>query len=311
MGLNIGSLVDDAGRFFRGGQGVNALSEDAVAGVLAARRGVAPSPELVKSLAEEGAIFDGAVGEVIKGAPKGGDDLLGAIKDRIGEEMFSLVNSWKDRNFPKRLERALQQQEQLLPKLRSSALTQKHAVDSGNEALQKLTARVAELDQQAKDAVAKGDDSLASRLLGTKIGLSEELTKITERTQKYANDYKITTEQITTLEQKISIDRDKSQLLLSEWKLKRELKDLSTDAKKAMDDLNRLESDALANARQADQATKDAQNAVDDLLGGGGIRVPGGGTTPNVPGAPNVPIVDDAVQKELDRIKQELGKKPA
>ncbi len=75
---------------------------------------------------------------------------------------------------------------------------------------------------------------------------------------------------------------------------------------KAMNDLNKLESDALKNARQADQATKDAQGAIDDLLGGGGVRVPGGGTTPNVPNAPTVPIVDDAVQKELQRIKDEL-----
>jgi phage shock protein A len=306
--MAIGNLVDDAARFFRGGQGVHALPEEAVTGILAARRGVAPSDDIIKAISEAGAIFDGGAGSVIKNSPKGGG-LIDSIRARVGEEMFSLVSAWKDKNFPVRMEKALQAQESLLPKLRGALLEQNNAVRSGNEALQKLSARVADLDTQAKAAVAAGDDALASRLLGQKIGLTEEVTRITQRTEKYAADLKITKDQITTLESKIGIDRDKSQLLLSEWRLKKNLANLSEDAKSAMNDLNKLESDALKNARQADQATKDAQNAIDDLLGGGGIRIPGGGgPTPNVPGAPQVPVVDDAVKKELDRIKQELGK---
>lgn len=306
--MNFGSVADDAARFFRGGQGVHALPEEAITGILAARRGVAPSDEIIKAIGDAGAVFDGPAGSVIKNAPKG-DGLVGAIRERVGEEVFSLVNAWKDKNFPVRLERALQKQEELLPKLRATLLEQNNAVRSGNEAIQKISARVGTLDTEAKAAVAAGNDDLASRLLGQKIGLSEELTRITERTQKYAGDLNTTKNQITTLESKIGIDRDKSQLLLSEWKLKKQLGQLSDDAKKAMNDLNKLESDALKNARQADQATKEAQNAIDDLLGGGGIRVPGGGgATPNVPGAPTVPVVDDAVKAELDRIKAELGK---
>ena len=303
MAVNIGEIGADAARFFRGGHGTHMLSEEAVTGILAARRGVAPSEAIVKALTEEGAIFSGGAGEVIKGAPKG-DGLIDSIRQRVGEEMFSLMSSWKDRNFPKRLERALQEQEQLLPKLRMTLMEQTNAVEAGNSAISKLTASVEKLETDAKAAVAAGNDDLASRLLGQKLGLSDELGKITERTQKYAGDLTTTKNQITTLESKISTDKDKAELLLAEWRLKKQLKDLTGQAKQAMEDLNKLESDALKNSRQADQATKDAQGAIDDLLGGGGVRVPG--STPGAPSAPTVPVVDDAVGKELQRIKDEI-----
>ncbi len=301
--MNVGSLADDAGRFFRAGHGVHQLSEEAVTGILAARRGVGPTEALVKELAEQGAIFSGGTGEVLAGAPKG-EGLIDAIRGRVGEELFSLMNSWKDRNFPKRLERALQQQEQLLPKLRMTLVEQNNAVRAGNDAIGKLEASITRLEKEAKDAVTAGNDDLAARLLGQKLGLSDELTNITERAQKYAGDLQTTKNQITTLESKIATDRDKADLLLAEWRLKKQLNDISGAAKKAMEDLNNIEGDALKNARQADQATKAAQGAIDDLLGGGGVRVPGGGGTPATP--PKVPVVDDAVGKELQRIKDEL-----
>ena len=299
--MNVGSLVDDAGNFFRAGHGVHQLSEEAVTGILAARRGVGPSESLVKALGEQGAIFTGGTGEVLAGAPKG-ESLIDAIRGRVDEQLFSLMNAWKDRNFPKRLEKALQQQEALLPKLRETLVTQQSAVRSGNQAIGEIEASIARLETKAKEAVAAGNDDLAGRLLGQKVGLKEQLTGITERAQKYAADVDTTKNQITTLEEKILIDRSKANTLLAEWELKKQLKDLAGDAKQAMQDLNNLEGDALKNARQADQATKAAQGAIDDLLGGGGVRVPGGGgSTP-----PTAPVVDDAVAKELQRIKDEL-----
>ncbi|MCW2955680.1 MAG: hypothetical protein JWO69_549 [Thermoleophilia bacterium] len=296
--MNVTGLADGIGNLIRGGQGKHNLSEEAVVALMGARRGIAPSAELTSALAKQGAIFDGSVGEVIKNAPEGGG-LLDALRKRVGESMFSLMDAWKDRNFPIRLEKALQQQEEILPKLREAMTQQQRAVTSGTEAIAKFKEQIGMLTGKAEEAVKGGDDGLAAKFLAQKLDLQQQVQGLETKIGKYVKDLKYSKDQIQLLSTKIEIDKTKGEVLIAEWKLKRDMSELSDVAKNALDDLNKLEGDALKNARQAEQATKEAQREIDDLISGGGIRLPNGGSGSSP--------VDDAVKQELDKLKDKLG----
>lgn len=291
--------IDGAVRFFSGGQGKHALPEEAITAILGARHGLAPTEAQTKAIADAGGDFSGGVGDALKGAPDGGS-LIDAIQKNVRTQLFSLTNAWSDRQFPKRLEQALRQQEELVPKMRDALLTQTKAHRAASETETLLKTQLTSVSEKAEAAVKAGDDATATRWLEQKVSIQEQLTGVTKAVEQYGNDVRTTQSQLVVLENKIEIDKTKSQLLLAQWNLKRDLKDLSADAQKALKDLNGIEGDALTNARQAEQATKQAQRNIDDLLRGGGVRVPGT-DTPSTPPS-------DTVQAELEKLKQAAGR---
>lgn len=306
IGKAASGLFDNVATAARAGRGVHQLSEPEVSLLIVSAQGLRPNAQLVDDLAQVGVRYGG---EVIDDGAKSGDSLIEAIRGGVRNELETLVARWKDTRFPQHLENALTKQEALLPKLRASIMVQQNAVNAGNKLIPALEKRVADLDEAARAAIASGDDARGAQLLGQKLGAFEDLQQVTKRTQVHAENLTRTKTQFGDLEGKIATDRIKQQVLLAEWDGKKLLTEVSKSAQDAMQSLNRVEAQAMTNARQADLAAHQAQQSLDNLINGGVVRVPGAGPAPApTPGSGTVPIVDDAVQKELDRIKQELGK---